>query len=149
VCRTFPYEHESLLTYAWRKNTAERWHRQQGGHSAADRVPVRWSLDFIWTPLYIQEQLAIRVLISGLHRTFGIVAVAHCLWWSYRCSTSSDIGWRAVSFITASNKSPPFVHDSEMLHTMILAFRHKPAITQRGVWRVRTHPIGVAWEGAQ
>jgi hypothetical protein len=32
-----------------------------------------------WTPLYIQEQLAVFVLISGLRRTFGIVAVAQCL----------------------------------------------------------------------
>lgn len=55
---------------------------------AADRVPVRWSLDFIWTPLYIQVQLAICAFISGLRRTFRNVAVAQCL--SYQICIQAD-----------------------------------------------------------
>ena len=49
-------------------NTAGQSHRWRGGHAAADRVPVCWSLDFNWTPLYIHIQVTTCVLNYDLHK---------------------------------------------------------------------------------
>jgi len=50
----------------------------------------------------------------------SVISDLYSSWWFHkacRCSTSSVIGWRAVRFSTTNNKSPPFVHDSEVGHT--------------------------------
>ena len=52
AARIFACGTERVMRVRWRKNTAGRWHRQRGGHAAADQVPVCWSLDFNWAPVY-------------------------------------------------------------------------------------------------
>ena len=50
--RIFPCGNESTVRRKWRKNTAGQWHRRGGYYAAAVHVPLYWSLDFSWNPLY-------------------------------------------------------------------------------------------------
>ena len=50
------------------KNTTGQSHRRRGGHAAARRVPVCWSLDFSRTPLHVHIQVTTCVLNYDLHK---------------------------------------------------------------------------------
>jgi len=50
------------------KNTTGQSHRRRGGHAAADRVPVCWSLDFRRTLLHVHIEVTTCVLSYVLHK---------------------------------------------------------------------------------
>jgi len=43
---------------------------RHSAHVAADRVPVRWSMDITRAPFYTHVRLTTRILNSDLHRVF-------------------------------------------------------------------------------
>lgn len=47
---------------------AGRYHWPRGGQPATDQVTARWSLDFIWTPMFILIQLTTCILNSDLRK---------------------------------------------------------------------------------
>ena len=74
--RIFPCGNESALGRRWRRVLLGD-NRRREGHTAADQVPVCWSAEFNWTPIYIYIYIYICVCVC--------VYLTICALFSYLC----------------------------------------------------------------
>jgi hypothetical protein len=49
----FPDGSEGVMRRRWRKNIGGRWHWRRRVHAADVQISVWWSLDFIWSPCFV------------------------------------------------------------------------------------------------